>query len=253
MLDPGCENKDRGSSLNKDRGSSLNMDKEPLILLVDDIPKYARMVKDIITETLKCKVIIASGGEEALLKIKNTIPDLILLDLMMPKLDGWEVCKRLRKNKRTCHIPIIMLTGKNTSEDEVLGLETGADDYIFKPFVPDVLIARIKTIFRRYQKETEREIKSGEIHINLDTHVSLIAGKPVRLWPKEFDLLYLLMKEKGRVFGRSILLECVWGYEYFGTTRTVDVTIERLRKKLGSQSKLIETVKGVGYKFVGEE
>jgi len=228
------------------------VNKEPIILLVEDIPRYARMVKSIL-EAKKYKVLIAYDGEEALKKIKDIVPDIILLDLVMPKMDGLEVCLRLRKNKKTCNIPIVMLTGMNTSEDEIIGLEMGADDYIVKPFEPPVLIARIKTILRRYQGENIREIKSGGVYINIDKHTVLMKNKPVRLWPKEFDLLYFLLKNKGKVFNRDILLEYVWGYEYFGTTRTVDATIKRLRKKIGAHSKLIETVKGIGYKFVGEE
>lgn len=228
------------------------MDKEPLILLVDDIPEYAKMVKGIIMGAIKCRVVTAFGGAEALAQVKKTVPDLILLDLMMPKLDGWEVCRRLRKKARTCDVPIIMLTGRSTPKDEVVGLEVGADDYIVKPFEPGVLIARIKAILRRYHEETEREIRSGNICINLDAHEVLVKGKLVRLWPKEFDLLYLLLKKKGKVLDRNLLLEYVWGYEYFGTTRAVDVTVNRLRKKLGSQSGAIETVKGVGYKFIDE-
>lgn len=225
------------------------MNKELIILIADDDFGMVEIIEGMLRTSIDCKILKAYDGKEVLSIVEHTIPDLILLDWTMPKLDGWEVCRKLRQDKKTCKIPIIMLTARSASEDEVIGLEAGADDFITKPFKTDVLVARVKAILRRFTKEVKRELKSGEIYINLDTHTVQVKDKPVNLWPKEFELLYFLMKKKGNVIDRDTLLEYVWGYEYFGTTRAVDATIKRLREKLGAESKRIETIKGVGYRF----
>ncbi|MFH1415960.1 MAG: response regulator transcription factor [Elusimicrobiota bacterium] len=227
------------------------MEKSTLILVVDDDSGMVELIRGLL-EINEFKVDAAYDGEEALKKARDIIPDLIILDWTMPRMDGWEVCRSLRKDKKTENIPIIMLTSRNTPEDEVIGLEVGVDDFMNKPFNNDVFIARINTVLRRYAQENKRELKSGNIYINLDKHAVLIDDQPVSLWPKEFDLLYFMMKKQGDAVSRDNLLESVWGYQYFGTTRTVDATIKRLRKKMGAQSDRIETIKGIGYRFTEE-
>ncbi|MFW6134473.1 MAG: response regulator transcription factor [Elusimicrobiota bacterium] len=224
------------------------MNDKKTILLVDDDKKVVKAISTILSEH-NYSIVPAYDGLEALEKAKKINPDIILLDIIMPELKGWEVCKKIRENKNTSKIPVIMLTGQNSSENEIHGLQCGADDYIIKPYDSRILIARIKTILRRYDSETERIIKTEDIYINVDTHTVKIKNKPINLWPKEFDLLHFLVKRKGRVFTREVLIDCVWGYEYCGTTRTVDTTIKRLRKKLGPVAEKIKTIQGLGYKF----
>ncbi|MFC2061229.1 response regulator transcription factor [Elusimicrobiota bacterium] len=218
------------------------------ILIVDDEHGIVETIKCLV-ETIDCEADVAYNGEEALIKIKDNTPDLIILDWMMPELSGWEVCRQLRQDEQTAHIPVIMLTARNTLEDEILGLNVGADDYIAKPFDLNILAARIKALLRR-SKEKAREITSGDITINLDTHSTLIKEKLIKLRPKEFDVLYCLMSNKNEAVSREILSEKVWGYEHLDTTRAIDETIKCLRHKLGSHSKNIETVTGIGYRFV---
>lgn len=225
------------------------MDKETLILIVDDDLGIVETVKGML-EINNYKVAVAYDGEEALSKIDDNLPDLIILDWTMPRLSGWEVCRRLREDKKTSGIPVIMLTAKNMPEDEISGLDVGADDYITKPFNINIMEARIKVLLRRYKDEKVREIQAGGISINLNARNVLVKGKPIELRPKEFDVLYFLMSKKGEAVSRNLLSEQVWGYVYLDTTRAVDATIKRLREKLGSQSKRIKTVKGTGYRFV---
>lgn len=221
------------------------------ILVVDDDCGIVEVVKGLL-ETEGFIVNAAYDGEEALEKINESKPDLIILDWTMPRLNGWEVCHKLRMDKEACQLPIIMLTARRNPEDEIISLDVGVDDFITKPFNSDVLLARVKALLRRCIQEDISEISSGEICINSDKHTVLVEGNIIQLWPKEFDLLYFLMRKIGSAVSREVLLESVWGYEYFGTTRTVDATIKRLREKLGTQSKRIETIKGIGYKFTEE-
>ena len=226
------------------------------ILIVDDEKEVVDMVSRILEEE-GYVAISANTSEEALEKIKKSKPDLIILDLKLPTIGGLEVCRILKSNKDTRTVPVIMLTCYDSNVEKVMGLRIGADDYIIKPFDPNELVARIKALFRRmtYLKDEKDEdiIKSGKIVIDLKSHTAQVESKPVELWPKEFALLYLLLKKKGRVLTREYLCEAVWGYEYFGTTRTIDATVWRLRKKLGSQGKYIKTVKNIGYIFNEEE
>jgi len=218
------------------------------ILIVDDDYGITETLKGIV-ESIDCEADVAYDGEEALSKIdEKNLPDLIILDWMMPILDGWEVCKRIKENKKTCNIPVIMLTAKNSPEDEVSGIDIGADDYITKPFDFSVVEARIKAALRKTKKEDE--IKIGEICINLDKHEVLVRGKSVKLTPKEFELLYFLMSNSGKAMNRDTISEKIWGYEHLETTRAIDETIKCLRDKLGSQARKIETVTGIGYKFI---
>ncbi len=216
------------------------------VLIVDDDYGMAETVKGIV-ELIGCETEVAYNGEEALLKTKEKgHPDLIIMDWSMPVLDGWEACRRLKEDKKTCDIPVIMLTARNNPEDEIKGLSVGADDYIAKPFNIDVLTAHIKAALRRNKKE--EKMKSGEIVINTDAHTVLVKDKTIELRTKEYDLLCFLMKNKGKAIDRNTLSEHIWGYKHLDTTRAIDETIKCLREKLGSQAKRIETVRGVGYR-----
>jgi len=224
-----------------------------IILVVDD----EKNIRDLIKFNLKnegYQVKTASDGEMALKKVDDTI-DLIILDLMLPKVDGLAVCRSIR-NDVYKDIPIIMLTAKGEEVDKIIGLEMGADDYVTKPFSPRELIARIKAILRRANdgsnnKKELSKIQKGDILLNVDSHEVYKNGVLMELTPKEFDLLKFFLNNQSRVLTRDILLERIWGYEYFGDTRTVDVHIRRLRKKIGD--KYIITVRGVGYKFAKME
>ncbi len=225
------------------------------ILVVDD----EDAIRDLIVFNLTqqgFEVIEAADGIEALAKVKESQPDLILLDLMLPQMDGLEVCQKLRHSKEFSSIPIIMLTARGDEVDRVLGLEIGADDYVTKPFSPRELTARVKAIFRRMSQppaiNDSEELTMGLIKIDLSRHLATFQGEEMELTPKEFELLYLLAQNPGKVLTRDVLLEKVWGYEYMGDTRTVDVHIRRLRKKMediNSDPDYIETVRGVGYRF----
>ncbi len=195
------------------------------------------------------RVETASSGEQALEKVRSSRPDVVVLDLMMPGLDGWEVCRRLRANGDT---PIIMLTARTDDVDKIVGLELGADDYVTKPFNPRELVARVKAVLRRYQagKQPARVIQLDGLRIDVDGRDVEVAGRQVELRPKEFDLLLTLARSPGVVFDRERLIHVVWGYDYVGETRTVDVHIAGLREKIAGSSVRIQTVWSVGYKLV---
>lgn len=204
------------------------------------------------------KTISANNGRKGLEMIKQELPDLVILDLMLPELDGLSVCKQLRSDPQTKSIPIIILTAKSEEADRVLGLEMGADDYVTKPFSPRELVARVRAVLRRSGAADEEEpevIENGVIRIDLRQHLVKVRGVEVELTPKEFDFLKLLLLNPGRAFTREFLLEHLWGYEYFGDTRTVDVHVRRLRQKIEedpANPEYLETVRGVGYRFRGE-
>lgn len=193
-------------------------------------------------------VITARDGGEALRKITQHSPDLVLLDIMMPVKDGWEVCREIRQLYR---LPVIMLTARSEDYDKILGLELGADDYITKPFNPRELVARVRAVLRRSRQESEpRLLQYRDLIINLDEFMVTKEGQPVPLTRKELELLWLLAGRPNQVFSREQLLSRIWGYDYTGDTRTVDTHIKRLRRKLGSgESWDIKTIWGVGYKF----
>ncbi len=198
------------------------------------------------------KVSKAYDGLNGLRLAEEKVPAIVLLDLMLPGLDGLEVCRRLKKNPKTAAIPVIMLTAKGSETDKVVGLEVGADDYIVKPFSTKELIARIKTILRRYEKPAEKPagaIKFKDLEIDTDKHEVRAAGKPVELTAKEFQLLLYLAENPERVFSRERLLDAVWGIDVAIETRTVDVHMRRLREKLGKAGDHLVTLRGVGYKF----
>jgi two-component system phosphate regulon response regulator PhoB len=183
---------------------------------------------------------------------EETVPDLIVLDLLLPGMDGLEVCRKLKVNPRTTAIPIVMLTAKGEDADVVAGLELGAEDYVTKPFSPRVLVARVRTVLRRRgraEEPTLEPIKSHDLSIHPARHEVLISGKPVTLTASEFKILSFLARRPGWVFTREQIIGAVKGWDYFVTVRSVDVQIVGLRKKLGNAGKLIETVQGVGYRF----
>jgi len=225
------------------------------ILIVDD----EQDIVDAIAYQLKregFRVNSAGDGKRALDLAQRELPDAIVLDLMLPELDGLAVCRILRAHDNTKHIPILMLTAKTQEADRVVGLELGADDYITKPFSVRELIARIKAVLRRTRSETPEEVlKSGAFQIDLGKHEVTVKGKPVTLTAKEYGLLTTLLEVKGRVLSREQLLERVWGYDRSVEieTRTVDLHISQLRRKLGAEGKRLLTIKGAGYRFEVEE
>jgi len=226
------------------------------ILVVEDEKDIVKMIEYNLKKE-GYKVIDAREGEDALDLAVREYPNLILLDLMLPGIDGLEVCKSLKKESKTSSIPIIMLTAKAQESDKVVGLELGADDYITKPFSPRELIARIKAVLRRSaEKEKLPEIfQAGDLRIDFAKISVIVKDKPVELTSKEFELLKTLLKAKGRVLSRDYLLDTIWGYDHAMEiqTRTVDVHIRTLRKKLKSSAKMIVTVKNYGYRFEVEE
>ncbi|MFA4992390.1 MAG: response regulator [Candidatus Omnitrophota bacterium] len=226
------------------------------ILIVEDEKDIIKMLEYNLKKE-GFKVLDARDGEDALDLALRQCPDLILLDLMLPGIDGLEVCKTLKKDTKTASIPIIMLTAKSQESDKVVGLELGADDYVTKPFSPRELIARIKAVLRRAtEKEKLPEVfMSGGLRIDFSKISVSVKEKPVELTAKEFELLKTLLKAKGRVLSRDYLLDSIWGYDHAMEiqTRTVDVHIRTLRKKLKSAAKMILTVKNYGYRFEVEE
>lgn len=216
-----------------------------------------KSIRDLIVYALGSGGFEASGvcdGKELFLALSKEVPDLILLDIMLPGEDGISILKRLRGSARTKDVPVIMLTAKSAEYDRVLGLDSGADDYITKPFGVMELISRVKAVLRRVgPKEKNPELTVGKVTINVDKHQVLADGKDITLTLKEFELLRYLMENVGLVLTRDKVLETVWGYEYEGETRTVDVHIRTLRQKLGECGSMIETVRGVGYRIGGKE
>jgi DNA-binding response OmpR family regulator len=189
-----------------------------------------------------------SRGSEALPKVLQFNPDLVILDLMLPDMDGFEVCRQIRGKSK---VPILMLTARKEDVDKIIGLEMGADDYLTKPFNPRELIARIRAILRRYQtgQKTGEIIELGKLRIDLSGHEASIDNNRLQLRTKEFALLVALAQNLGNVLSREKLLEMVWGFDYFGETRTVDVHINHLREKLADSGVNIETLRGTGYKM----
>ncbi len=220
------------------------------ILLVDDDPNIVQLVR-LYLEKEGYDVETADRGDKALEAFRRNPPGLMLLDIMLPGMDGWEVCREVR---RTSNIPIIMLTAKGETFDKVLGLELGADDYVVKPFEPKELLARVKAVSRRYQTgdTPTKEISFPGLTVNIGRYAVQYAGRDVEMPPKELEVLYFLGSHPNLVFTRQQLLEQVWGYDFFGDSRTVDVHVKRLREKLSESETYgwqIKTVWSVGYKF----
>jgi two-component system, OmpR family, alkaline phosphatase synthesis response regulator PhoP len=226
------------------------------ILIVEDEKDIVKML-DYNLKKEGYKTLVAHDGEDALDMATTKLPDLILLDLMLPGVDGLEVCKELKSERKTASIPVIMLTAKSQESDKIVGLELGADDYMTKPFSPRELIARIKAVLRR-GKEKEKfpeAIKIGGLGLDFSKIEVTVKDNPVELTSKEFELLKTLIKAKGRVLSRDYLLDNIWGFNNAMEiqTRTVDVHIRTLRKKLKSEAKRIVTVKNYGYRFEYED
>lgn len=222
------------------------------ILVVDDEKNIVQLAK-LYLSSEGYSVESAFNGAEALEKVRARKPDLVVLDLMMPEVDGWEVCRRLRQES---DIPIIILTARGDDVDKIIGLELGADDYMTKPFNPRELVARVKAVLRRFNasERPTRRLSVGDIVIDQDRREVTVDGKPVTLRAKEFDLLAAFAKHVGVVLDRERLLNIVWGYEYVGDSRTIDVHVTWLRDKIsGSKKVRIQTIWGVGYKLVTSE
>ena len=225
----------------------MNVEK---ILVVDDDLNICELLRLYLTKE-GYNVVIANDGVQAVTMFQDESPNLVLLDIMLPKLDGWQVCREIRKYSET---PIIMLTAKGEVFDRVLGLELGADDYVVKPFDTKEIVARIKAVLRRSASSANEEIKEvhyDKLSINLTNYELKVAGVQIDTPPKEMELIFHLAKNPNRVFTRDQLLDEVWGYDYYGDSRTVDVHVKRLREKLeGTSDKWeLRTVWGVGYKF----
>ena len=221
------------------------------VLIVEDEADIAQLVK-LYLEKEGFHTNVAKSGFEALTLIKSEHPDLLILDLMLPEIDGIEVCKKIRNAPDTALLPIIMLTAKAEESDTIVGLELGADDYVTKPFSPKVLVARVKALFRRLERTDEQKPLSfsfGSLVMDLSQHEVTVMGKEVPLTAKEFGLLEHLLRHPGRVLTRDVLLNAVWGYDYYGTTRTVDVYIRRLKLKVPVLNDAIISVKSLGYKL----
>jgi len=191
----------------------------------------------------------ARDGVTGLAKARDLLPSALVLDLMLPVLEGTEVCKRLKADPKTAHIPVLMLTAKAEEVDRILGLELGADDYVTKPFSPRELVLRVKKLLERGKPQPVEVLRHGDLVVDLAKHAVAIRGKSIELTATEFKLLATLMERRGRVQTRDTLLADVWGYEGDIDTRTVDTHVRRLRDKLGKAADLIETVRGVGYRF----
>ena len=225
------------------------MDKEK-ILIVEDDKNMSKLVKYNL-EKAGFEAILAESGKKALETIEKMQVDLVVLDIMLPEVDGLEVCKRIRNKENTERLPIIMLTAKGEEVDRVLGFELGADDYMVKPFSPRELVLRIKAILKRGKPTAEKKdkISAEGIIIDISRHKVSAGGKEIELTLMEFNLLLTLLERRGRVQSRERLLSDVWGIENEVTTRTIDTHVRRLRQKLGKAGKYIETIRGLGYKF----
>lgn len=218
------------------------------ILVVDDESRMRKLIRDFLVKS-NFDVVEAGDGEEALnIFFEQKDIALIVLDVMMPKLDGWQVCKEIRSYSK---VPIIMLTAKSDESDELLGFDMGVDEYISKPFSPKILVARIEAILRRTGKRDEEEILSaGGIELNKSAHMVKVDGKPIELSYKEFELLAYFMENQGIALSREKILNNVWNYDYFGDARTIDTHVKKLRSKLGEEKgNYIKTIWGMGYKM----
>ena len=223
---------------------------EEKILVVDDDQNICELLR-LYLEKEGYKTMAAFDGQQAIDYAKSFAPDLILLDIMLPKFDGWQVCREIRKES---NVPIIMLTAKGETFDKILGLELGADDYVTKPFDTKEVMARVKAVLRRTapkEKNTVDEVKYDKLKINLTNYELEVDGKLIDTPPKELELIYHLASNPNRVYTRDQLLDEVWGFDYYGDSRTVDVHVKRIREKLEDISSewSLKTVWGVGYKF----
>lgn len=224
--------------------------KDAKILIVDDDLNICELLR-LYLQKDGFQTVVVNDGTAAIEAAKNEAPDLILLDIMLPKMDGWQVCREIRKNS---NVPIIMLTAKGETFDKILGLELGADDYVTKPFDAKEIVARVKAVLRRSSPEDitkTKEVSYDKLKINLTNYELTVDGKNIDTPPKELELIYHLASNPNRVYTRDQLLDEVWGFDYYGDSRTVDVHVKRLREKLEGVSDewSLKTVWGVGYKF----
>lgn len=226
------------------------------ILIVEDEKDIVKMLEYNLKKE-GFKTLSARNGEDALDLAQSEHPGLIILDLMLPGIDGLEVCKVLKNETKTSSIPIIMLTAKSQESDKIVGLELGADDYVTKPFSPRELVARIRAVLRRFREKEKppEKLRAGDLIIDCARIAVTVKGKPVELTAKEFELLKALVRAKGRVLSRDHLLDSIWGFDHAAEiqTRTVDVHIRTLRRKIKGESKRIVTVKNYGYRFEDED
>ena len=223
----------------------------PKILVVDDESRMRKLVRDFL-EKKNFQVLEAGDGEEAMdIFYEEKDIALILLDVMMPKMDGWEVCREIRKNSK---VPIIMLTARGDERDELLGFDLGVDEYISKPFSPKILVARVEAILRRTGQDAGGDVLSaGGIVIDKGAHQASVDGEPMELSFKEFELLTYFLENQGIALSREKILNSVWNYDYFGDARTIDTHVKKLRSKMGAKGEYIKTVWGMGYKFEVDE
>ena len=221
------------------------------ILVVDDESRMRKLVKDFLTKK-NFQVLEAGNGEEAMdIFYEEKDIALIILDVMMPKMDGWEVCREIRKNSK---VPIIMLTARSDERDELLGFDLGVHEYISKPFSPKILVARVEAILRRTgQSNPEDVLSAGGIVIDKAAHLATVDGNPMELSFKEFELLTYFLENEGIALSREKILNSVWNYDYFGDARTIDTHVKKLRSKMGDKGEYIKTVWGMGYKFEVDE
>ena len=221
------------------------------ILVVDDESRMRKLVKDFLTKK-NFQVLEAGNGEEAMdIFYEEKDIALIILDVMMPKMDGWEVCREIRKNSK---VPIIMLTARSDERDELLGFDLGVDEYISKPFSPKILVARVEAILRRTgQSNPEDVLSAGGIVIDKAAHLATVDGNPMELSFKEFELLTYFLENEGIALSREKILNSVWNYDYFGDARTIDTHVKKLRSTMGDKGEYIKTVWGMGYKFEVDE
>ncbi len=228
------------------------------ILVVDDEKDIVDLLKYNLEKEKEFEVITAHNGKEALASAVDNKPDIVLLDIMMPELNGFEVCKRLKSSTATSKIPVIFLTAKENEIDEIIGLELGADDYIQKPISPRKVIARIKSVFRRIYSDDDKTIKTDDyikyknLQIDTTAHIVKIDNEEVFFPKKEFQLLHFLLSNRGKVLSRDVLLNQIWGENVYVVDRTIDVHIAKVREKLGDYADYIETIKGLGYRFNAE-
>jgi two-component system phosphate regulon response regulator PhoB len=218
------------------------------VLIVDDDPDIQRLVSYNLAQA-GFQVTSAASGSDGLAAAEKQPPDLIILDIMLPDLDGLEVCRRIRQHENLRRTPIIMLTARTQEMDRVVGFELGADDYVPKPFSPRELVLRVKSIFRRVSNDEGASLKVGEIQLFPERREVVASGRAVVLTAKEFDLLEQLMRARGNVLTREMLMNKVWGYHQQATSRTLDTHVRRLREKLGNAASHLETVQKVGYRM----
>ena len=216
------------------------------ILVADDEDRIRKLVGDFLSRSGYEIIEAEDGGEALRLATADPVPDLIILDVMMPVLDGWTVLSEIRRQN---NVPVILLTAKGTENDQLGGFRLGADDYITKPFSPSLLVARVEALLKRGSRLNENEPICGDISIDEVAHVAYVKGKPLELTPKEYNLLLYFIENRGVALSREKILNGVWNYDYFGDLRTVDTHVKQLRSKLGEAGNMIVTVRGVGYRL----